>query len=133
MVESGQLLRVGTLIIRSKVPNNALLPTTDSLAENKYCFLQRTAWLKISNYHLRRRNHILPPNKYSWEYLIDRLSVVSRDTRSQNKSGVRPGIGISNTKVFMKSSKQTGSGLITSLESWTNYLTARTLPDVLSL
>ena len=35
VVESGQLLRVGTLIIRSKVPNNALLHTTDSLAENK--------------------------------------------------------------------------------------------------
>ena len=33
VVESGQLLRVGIQIIRSKVPNNALLHTTDSLAE----------------------------------------------------------------------------------------------------
>ena len=32
VLESGQLLRVGTLIIGSKVPNNALLHTTDSLA-----------------------------------------------------------------------------------------------------
>ena len=89
MVESGQLLRVGNLIIRRKVHNNALLHTTDSLAENNYI-------------PSARRNPILQPNKYSWEYLIDRLSVVSRDTRSQDKSGVRPGMGISNTNLFMK-------------------------------
>ena len=35
VVESGQLLRVGTLIMRSNVSNDALLHTTDSLAENK--------------------------------------------------------------------------------------------------
>ena len=81
MVESGQLLRVGILIIRSNVPNNALLHTTDSLAENHYI-------------PSARRNPILQPNKYSWEYRNDRLSVVSRDTRSQDKPGVHPGMGI---------------------------------------
>ena len=89
MVESGQLLRVCILIIRSKVPNNALLHTTDSLAENNYI-------------PSARRNPILEPNKYSWEYRIYRLSVVSRDTRSQDKPGVRPGMGISNTNLFMQ-------------------------------
>ena len=89
VVESGQLLRVGSLIIRSNVPNNALLHTTDSLAENNY----------IPSV---RRNPILQPNKYSWEYRIDRLSVASRDTRSQDKPGVRPGTGITNTNLFMK-------------------------------
>ena len=92
MVESGQLLRVGILLIRSKVPNNALLHTTNSLAENN----------KLPS---ARRNPILQPNKYSWEYRIDRLSVVSRDTRSQDKSGVRPGIGILNTNLFMELNK----------------------------
>ena len=33
VVESGQLLRVGILIIRSKVPNNTMFHTTDSLTE----------------------------------------------------------------------------------------------------
>ena len=89
MVESGQVLRVGRLIIRSKVPNNALLHTTDSLAENNYI-------------PSARRNTILQPNKYSWEYRIDRQSVVSRDTRLQDKSEVRPGIGIENTNLFIK-------------------------------
>ena len=32
VLETGQLLRVGTLIIGSKVPNNTLLHTTNSLA-----------------------------------------------------------------------------------------------------
>ena len=89
VVESGQLLRVGSLIIRSIVPNKILLHTTDSLAKNNYI-------------PSARRNPILQPNKCSWEYRIDRLSVVSRDTPSQDKSGVRPGMGISNTNLFMK-------------------------------
>ena len=89
MVESGQVLASSILIVRSKVPNNALLYTTDSLAENNYI-------------PSARRNPILQPNKYSLEYRIERLSVVRRDTRSQDKPGLRPGMGISNTNLFMK-------------------------------